>query len=542
MSYLLKNLPQGQDRARLDGSAGPFKTSAAEEGSPRSSNTLNGVRPLAGQLRSVQDALDALARRHQVPGATLAIGLGDEVFDFATGVVNVDTGVETTTDSVFQIGSITKPLTTTLVMQLVDAGQVKLDDPVIRYLPDFALADRTAASQITVRHLLTHTSGIQGDHFQSFGRGDDAIEKYVASLADIDLVHRPGQFWSYCNAGFVVAGRLTEVVTGSPFCQLVKEQICRPLGLEQTTVLLEDTVTRRCAVGHVPGPGGKPVIPATVVLDYSGAPAGHRTTSSASDLVRFAQMHLNSGTGPDGGQVLSASSAAAMQQVQLSKPATSTSPLAQGLGWALQEWGGKQVVGHGGMTIGQISSLHAVPEERLVLVLLTNSSTGGKLWLDLGSWLFEGLAGLKMATVPEPPPAPPRLPLARYTGTYERLGVRQIVAQEGGCLVMRTEITDQIPPELRPLWPLPREVKLRPIDHERFAARLGGVNDVVMFLEFEAGRPGYLFFAGRAARRKVVTSRQSPRPLVARGTRSQDRPPSDSSKASATKAANSRSG
>lgn len=171
------------------------------------------MRRLVDRLRSVQDALDALARRHLVPGATLAIGLGDELFDFATGVLNVGTGVETTTDSVFQIGSNTKLVTTTLVMQLVDEGLVELDDPVRKYLPDFALADPRAAGEITVRQLLTHTSGIQGDYFKGFGRGDDAIERYVVSLADIDLVHAPGQFWSYCNSGFVVAGRLAEVVT-----------------------------------------------------------------------------------------------------------------------------------------------------------------------------------------------------------------------------------------------------------------------------------------------------------------------------------------
>ena len=183
------------------------------------------MRPLVGQLRSVQDALDALARRHEVPGATLAVGRGDELFDFATGVLNLSTGVETTTGSVFQIGSNTKVFTTTLIMQLVDAGQVELDAPVRRYLPDFALADPTAADEITVRQLLNHTSGIQGDYFTGFGRGDEAIERYVASLADIDLVHRPGQMWSYCNSGFAVAGRVAEVLAGIPYNKLLKERI-----------------------------------------------------------------------------------------------------------------------------------------------------------------------------------------------------------------------------------------------------------------------------------------------------------------------------
>ncbi len=209
---------------------------------------------LVGQVSRFQDALDALARLHRVPGATLAVARQDELLDFATGVLNLDTGVETTTASIFQIGSNTKIFTTTLVMQLVDAEQVELDTPVKRYLKEFSLADPSAAEEITVRQLLTHTSGIQGDYFKSFGRGDDAIEKYVASLAGVDLVHRPGQMWSYCNSAFVVAGRLVEVLTGLPYHQVLKERICQPLRLESTTVLLEDMIARRCAVGHINGP------------------------------------------------------------------------------------------------------------------------------------------------------------------------------------------------------------------------------------------------------------------------------------------------
>ena len=458
------------------------------------------MRTLAGQLRNIQDALDALARRHRVPGATLAVGLGDELYDFATGVLNVDTGVETTPDSVFQIGSNTKVFTTTLVMQLVDSGQVDLDQPVRRYLKDFALADPTAAEEITVRQLLTHTSGIQGDYFQGFGRGDEAIERYVASLAGVGLVHRPGQMWSYCNSGFVVAGRLAEVVTGQTFDQLLKEKICQPLGLERTSLLAEEMVAQRCAAGHVPGPGGEPVLPPVVLMQYAQAPAGSRTTATAAELVRFVQMHLHSGLSPDGDKVLSPASAAAMQEVQVTRPLLTTSPLAaQGLGWALQQWDDKRVIGHGGGTIGQLSFLQCVPEEQLVVALFTNSATGGKVWLELGRWLFDQLAGVEMARALEPPQTPPRLNLARYTGTYERLGVRQVVSEDEDGLVVQLELTD-VPDELRPPQP-PPPVKLRPIDGERFGARLDGVNDVVAFLDVERGRPSYLFAGGRAAPR-----------------------------------------
>src|SRR6185312_13045214 len=143
-----------------------------------------------------QRRLTALAERHHVPGATLGIlRLGEEPVTVAHGVLNVDTGVTTTPDSVFQIGSISKVWTTTLVMQLVDEGRLDLDAPLTDVLPDLKLN----ADGVTMRHLLTHTSGIDGDVFTDTGRGDDCLAKYVDLLADVAQNHPLGATWSYCN-------------------------------------------------------------------------------------------------------------------------------------------------------------------------------------------------------------------------------------------------------------------------------------------------------------------------------------------------------
>jgi CubicO group peptidase (beta-lactamase class C family) len=453
---------------------------------------------LVARLTDIQDRLDALARQHGVPGAALAVGFGGQLLDFATGVINVNTGVATTTDSVFQIGSNTKVFTTTLVMQLVDAGEIELDQPVRRYLADFSLADRTAADRITVRQLLTHTSGIQGDYFKGFGRGDEAIERLVASLVDIDLVHPPSELWSYCNTGFVVAGRLAEVITGHPFQELLRRRICEPLGLRRTTVLVEEMVAQRCAVGHLVGPDGRPKVPPVVVMEYAHAPAGSMTTATAAELVRFTQMHLRGGTGPDGGQVLSKASVGAMQQVQLRRPPTSTAPLTQGLGWLMEEWDGQRVIGHDGGTIGQLSFLHAVPDADLVVALLTNSMTGGLLWRDLARWLFEELVGMRMPDTPAAADPAADVALDRYAGTYQRLGVRHLITVLDGELLVTTELTGPLADLQQGATPPP--YRLRALDEERFATRINGLDNVVVFQEFERGRPQY-FFAGRVARR-----------------------------------------
>src|SRR5262245_59964558 len=111
----------------------------------------------------IAEQLPALIEKYDVPGAAVAGLSGGEIAENAAGVLNKATGVLATPDSVFQIGSVTKLWTSTLVMQLVDEGKVDLDLPVRTYLPEFKIKDESAAAQITTRQLLCHTSGFEGD-------------------------------------------------------------------------------------------------------------------------------------------------------------------------------------------------------------------------------------------------------------------------------------------------------------------------------------------------------------------------------------------
>src|SRR3954447_17127705 len=147
----------------------------------------------------LQDQLATLLAEHEVPGAAVGVLLDGTVIDHAAGVLSKSTGVDTTADSVFQIGSITKVWTTTLIMQLVDEGKLDIDQPVRRYLPEFAIADATAAETITVRQLMCHIAGFEGDLFTDTGRGDDYVEKYVATLATTTQLFPPGEMFSYNN-------------------------------------------------------------------------------------------------------------------------------------------------------------------------------------------------------------------------------------------------------------------------------------------------------------------------------------------------------
>ena len=175
--------------------------------------------------------LAELAAKHGVPGAQLGIlrlgadAAADEVVIATHGYLHVPTQTPVTEGTVFQYGSISKVWTATVIQQLVDAGITTLDTPVIEILPDFELADAEAARTVTLRHLLAHTSGIDGDVFTDTGRGDDNLEKYVALLKEQTQNHPIGATWSYCNAGFSLLGRVIEVLTGTTWDAAMRERL-----------------------------------------------------------------------------------------------------------------------------------------------------------------------------------------------------------------------------------------------------------------------------------------------------------------------------
>ena len=164
--------------------------------------------------------LNELATEANVPGAALGIWSGGQEILAAHGVLNSATQVPVTADSVFQVGSITKIWTATMMMQLIDEGLLSLDTTVSEVLPGARLGTADVGGQVTVRHLLTHTSGIDGDVFTDTGRGDECVERYVGLLAEVPSVFTPGATYSYCNSGYVLLGRIIEVLDGTLYIYL----------------------------------------------------------------------------------------------------------------------------------------------------------------------------------------------------------------------------------------------------------------------------------------------------------------------------------
>ncbi|TCC51038.1 class A beta-lactamase-related serine hydrolase [Kribbella capetownensis] len=391
--------------------------------------------------------LSELAVAAKVPGAVLGIWQDGETTIAPYGVLNASTGVETTEDAVFQLGSVTKPWTATMIVQLAAEGRLDLDDAVVKLLPEASIDPR-----ITVCHLLTHTSGIDGDVFTDTGRGDECLERYVALLADVEQLFEPGTAYSYCNAGFVLLGRLIEVLDGGTWDESLRKRLVEPLGLTRTVTLPEEAILHRAALGHL-GTDGSPV--KTWQLPRSIGPAGG-VTASAGDLLEFARMHLTD------------ERYRSMQEPQVPYAGGIGGFSNLGLAWRIYDWQGRGLFGHDGTTISQVAFLRIDPEARLIMCLLTNSGNGTALFEPLATEVFRHFTGVGHPASPQPADGPVD---DRHVGRYERATVQLDVVRRDEALVMEFRATgDRLSFAEQPV----QEYELRPTepaDGDHFVAR-----------------------------------------------------------------------
>jgi CubicO group peptidase (beta-lactamase class C family) len=433
------------------------------------------VRPHLGTL------LAEIAASHGVPGAVCGVLLGGETAVAAHGVANVATGVEVTPDTLFQIGSLTKLYTTTLVMQAHSAGVLALDEPVRSQLQEFSVGDPGATLEITPRHLLTHTSGIAGDHLLDTGANDDALQRYVATLVALGQAHAPDESYSFCNTGFGVLGRMIELTTGGNFDQSLRRRLTRPLGCGATLTLPQHLLLRRTAVGHNHRPGGKAARQSRWTLTRSNGPMGG-IVCTAGDLLAFARMHLESGMAADGTEIVPAAAVELMTEPHLDTPVPGEQ---QAIGWTIKHWGDTVCLAQDADTFGQRAYLRVVPSRGFALCLLTNSPLGDAVARDLIARAAADLLDLDAAPAwgakPETDPPEPVADPEPYVGTYARLHQRVVVTEDAGRLTLTVEPSGV----LAALGGRREVVPLRPLDVEHGVFELTdpatGVAQVAVF-------------------------------------------------------------
>ena len=396
------------------------------------------------------ERLRALAVEHDVPGASLAVLHDERVTAAAHGLLNVETGVEATTDSLFQIGSVTKPYTATVAMRLVEQGRLSLDRPLRELLPELRLADERVAATVTLRHLLTHTSGIAGDFFPDTGSGDDALERYAEQCADLGQDLPIGVTMSYSNSGYVLVGRAIERATGLSWDAAMRELLFEPLGLRRTVTLAEEALRFRVAWGHETGGESGPRLVPSWGPPRALGPAG-LICATAADVIAFARLQLDSGVAASGERLLSDATAAEMVRPQVTVPEPWSTGDHWGLGWWLHDWDGARLFAHDGSLPGQLAYLKAVPQAGVAIALLTNGGDGDALARALNRELLRELCGIAM-------PSPPAAAASHASdpavlGTYARHGVRLDVVEADEQLRATTRLVEPLAsqfPDQRP--------------------------------------------------------------------------------------------
>jgi CubicO group peptidase (beta-lactamase class C family) len=334
---------------------------------------------------------------YQVPGLAVGVVLDQKVVIAAGfGETCLGSGVGVTPQTLFHMASVTKPFVATAVMQLVERGAIGLDDLFVKHVPQFKIGD-PRGDLITVRQLLTHTSGLPDvesynwDH-PEFDAG--ALDRYVASLASTKLLYAPAERFSYSDIGFDILGALIAAVGARPFEDFMAGNLLEPLGMGSSSLLLARVDRAQLACPHRLDEHGQPYRLAT--FPYNRAHAGSSTLySNINDMLRWAQVNLNGGE-LDGRRLLAGSTLEQMWTGTVGNVHPAIPPGGKvGLSWFVFDRNGERIVGHMGQDDGFASLVLLVPERRFGVITMANRSHDNAqqgLW-ELQFNLIESLVG-----------------------------------------------------------------------------------------------------------------------------------------------------
>jgi CubicO group peptidase (beta-lactamase class C family) len=444
----------------------------------------------------VDPALDTLVRdgmeRYHVPGVAIGMLRAGDIDVAAFGVTSVEHPLKVDGDTLFQIASVTKTMTATVIMRLIERGALDLEAPVRKYIPAFRLRDAAAQEQATVRHLVTHTGGWLGDCFADFGNGNDALERYVTAMAELEQITPLGEIWHYSNSSFALLGRLIEVATGKSYEEATRELLFTPLGMTRSCFSAGEAITHRVAVGHVIV-DEKPTVARPWAFPRATTPVGG-VVSTANDLMRYARFHLGDGTTPDGARLLSKASLELMR----TPLADADLDRAVGVSWFVRTVGGVRLQYHGGVAIGQQGVLMLAPDLGEAVTVQTNSARGGLLHQDVTTWWQRQRLNLRV-----PEPAYIELDRARYTEYADRyraeLSDAELELADTG-MVYRSFSHNRLNVQPKPPDPPPSRVAFT--SDARFTLLDGPLKDTRgEFLRGPDGRVRYMRVGGRVYRR-----------------------------------------
>lgn len=286
------------------------------------------------------------------------------------GRADLESGAPATPDSRYRAGSVTKVFTATAVLQLRDQGRFSLDDPVETLLPGFSVQqpfEHTA--QITVRHLLTHTSGLPREGAFPYWTSHvfPSRDELLVSVARQSLRSPPGETYRYSNLGLALLGALIEQVSGLDYADYMRENVFQPLGMSDSSIGI-DPLDDQLATGYMRR------TPDRVRRQHDAYPTGGLEPAAAlvttvGDLARFASLQFREGEA-GGAQILRSSTVREMQRLHFVYPSFAGG---MGLGFRVAPRDGKTAVSHGGWIGGHRAHLLMVPAEKIAVVAFTNA-------------------------------------------------------------------------------------------------------------------------------------------------------------------------
>jgi CubicO group peptidase (beta-lactamase class C family) len=438
-------------------------------------------------FKKVSQKIVSEMKRLSVPGVAVGIWHKDREHTAGFGVTSIENPLPVTPDTLFQVGSISKTFTGTLLMQLAEQGKVDLDAPVRKYIKDLTLQDEDVAKQVTTRHLLTHTGGWVGDYFNDFGNGDDALQRMVKDIARLPQVMPLGKIWSYNNAGFNIASRIIEVVTGKTYEQAAQEMLFNPLGLRMSFFFPSDIlITHRFAVGHY-NKGKKTLVARPWAIGRAGNGVGG-LVSTVKDLLTYAQFHTKNGS-----RIIKRKTLESMRIPQVSMGRRGS----MGITWFISPSNDPIRYSHGGATHGQQAMFMFIPDKDFAISVLTNSESGGILNTNVMELALDLYCNIK-STMPQPLKTP-ESKLMEFTGSY-RIGTEAFDLKiKKGTLVYHHIPLGGFPTPDSPPGPAHAPVRIAFYDKDQAM----GLNEPLKnalgdFIRDEKGRVEFFRIGGRA--------------------------------------------
>ena len=359
--------------------------------------------------------IEATMKDREQPGLSIGIVYDqDLIWSKGYGFADLERNVRTTPATLYRIASISKLFTTTAIMQLRDAGKLQLDDPVSRHLSWFGIRNTgTQGPAITIRHLLTHTSGLPreavGVSWNELTFPDR--QEMIRRLPEQETVYPAETEWKYSNLGLSLAGEILAAVSGEPWPQYIDSHILKPLGMIHTTPLPRPDTPGLAAGYGRRVPGEKRTVEPFVDIEAE-RPAGN-LASSVEDLAKFVSLQFSDNPSGESG-VLRGSTLREMHRVQWLRPDWQSGWC---LGFSIRRVGEQTRVGHGGSLPGHRTMVEIAPDIKLGVIVLTNANDG-----DPGLYLnraFEIVGpAITRATKPPETAAIPDPEWENYVGAY----------------------------------------------------------------------------------------------------------------------------